>query len=77
MTTVLAAIVSGVLVLLAGNIPWAGFGRLANLSARNLRVGTAVPWAVVVPARAGPAECARVNTGPIIAAIRSSQERDL
>jgi membrane protease YdiL (CAAX protease family) len=41
MTTILAAAGVGVAVLLAGNLPWAGFG------AWNLRVGTAVPWAIV------------------------------
>ena len=41
MTTVLAAAGVGVAVLLAGNLRWAGFG------AWNLRVGTAVPWAIV------------------------------
>jgi membrane protease YdiL (CAAX protease family) len=40
-TTILAAAGTGVVVLLAGNLPWAGFG------AWNLRAGTMVPWAVV------------------------------
>jgi hypothetical protein len=41
MTTIVAAILTGVLVLLAGNLPWAGLG------AWNLRIGTAVPWAIL------------------------------
>ncbi len=41
MTTILTAILTGVAVLLAGNLPWAGLG------AWNLRIGTAVPWAIL------------------------------
>jgi membrane protease YdiL (CAAX protease family) len=41
MTTILTAILTGVVVLLAGNLPWAGLG------AWNLRIGTAVPWAIL------------------------------
>ena len=47
MTTILAAAGSAVLVLLAGSLPWAGFGRLTGLGGWNLRVGTAVPWAIL------------------------------
>src|SRR5687768_17823872 len=47
MTTILAAVGIGVLVLLAGNLPWAGFGRISGLSAWNLRAGTAVPWSIL------------------------------
>jgi len=39
--TILAAVASGVLVLLAGSLPWAA------LASANLRVGTTVPWALV------------------------------
>jgi membrane protease YdiL (CAAX protease family) len=41
LTTILAAAGTGVVVLLAGNLLWAGLG------AWNLRHGIAVPWAVV------------------------------
>jgi len=41
MTTILTAIVTGVAVLLAGNLPWAALG------AWNLRIGTAVPWTIL------------------------------
>lgn len=41
MTTIVTAVITGVLVLLAGNLPWVGLGTW------NLRVGTAVPWAIV------------------------------
>ena len=41
MTTILAAAGTAILVLLAGNVPTSGLG------AWNLRVGTALPWAVV------------------------------
>ena len=41
MTTILTAILTGVVVLLAGNLPWAALG------AWNLRIGTAVPWAIL------------------------------
>ena len=41
MTTILTAILTGVAVLLAGNLPWAALG------AWNLRIGTAVPWAIL------------------------------
>jgi membrane protease YdiL (CAAX protease family) len=47
MTTILAAAGSAILVLLAGSLPWAGFGRISGLGAWNLRVGTLVPWAIV------------------------------
>jgi membrane protease YdiL (CAAX protease family) len=47
MTTILAAAGTAVLVLLAGNLPWAGFGRISGLGAWNLRVGTIVPWAIL------------------------------
>lgn len=47
MTTILTAAGTAVLILLAGNVPWAGFGRIAGLSAWNLRVGIIVPWAIV------------------------------
>jgi membrane protease YdiL (CAAX protease family) len=45
--TILAAVLAGVAVLVAGNLPWAGFVRLAGLGGWNLRVGTALPWAIV------------------------------
>ena len=41
MTTIVAAAGAAVAVLLAGNLPWAGLGTA------NLRIGTAVPWAIV------------------------------
>ena len=41
MTTILKAIVTGVVVLLAGSVPWGG------LSALNLRIGTTIPWAIL------------------------------
>jgi membrane protease YdiL (CAAX protease family) len=47
MTSILTAIGVAVVVLLAGNLPWAGFGRISGLGAWNLRVGTAIPWAIV------------------------------
>jgi membrane protease YdiL (CAAX protease family) len=42
MTTILSAIVSGVGVLLAGNLPWA-----AVLAPLNLHIAPALPWTVV------------------------------
>ena len=47
MTTIVIAITTGVAVLLAGDTPWAGFGPVAGLWARNLAMGAAVPWAFV------------------------------
>ncbi len=41
MTTVLTAVITGVVVLLVGSVPWGGF------SALNFRIGTAVPWAIL------------------------------
>ena len=54
MATVLIATFTGIIVLLAGNVPWQGFGRISGLGARNLLVGTAVPWAIL-PSGAGHA----------------------
>jgi membrane protease YdiL (CAAX protease family) len=47
MATILAAASVAVLVLLAGNLPWAGFGPITGLMGWNLRAGTSVPWAVL------------------------------
>ena len=47
MSTILTAVFTAVVVLLAGNVPWAGFGRISGLGARNLLVGAAVPWAIL------------------------------
>lgn len=47
MTTILAASGTAILVLLAGSLPWAGFGPLSGLAAWNLRIGTTMPWAVL------------------------------
>jgi membrane protease YdiL (CAAX protease family) len=46
-TTILAAAGTAVVVLLAGNLPWAGFAGIRGLGAWNLRVGAVVPWAIV------------------------------
>jgi membrane protease YdiL (CAAX protease family) len=45
--TILAAAGTAVVVLLAGNLPWAGFGPISGLAQGNLRVGTAFPWAIL------------------------------
>ena len=47
MSSILIAVFTAVVVLLAGNVPWAGFGRMSGLGARNLLVWTAVPWAIL------------------------------
>ena len=47
MLDIMTAVLTGILVLLAGNLPWAGFGRLGGLAAWNFRTGTAAPWAIV------------------------------
>jgi len=47
MATILAAGGTAILVLLAGSLPWAGFGRISGLNAWNLRAGLLVPWAIV------------------------------
>ena len=47
MSTILTAVFTAVVVLLAGNVPWAGFGRISGLGARNLLVWTALPWAIL------------------------------
>ena len=47
MTTILAASGIAVIVLLAGNLPWSGFGPIPGLMAWNLRIGTGLPWAVI------------------------------
>ena len=46
MSAILNGAGSAILVLLAGSLPWAGFGALGGLGAWNLRVGTLVPWAI-------------------------------
>ena len=46
MTAILTGAGSALLVLLAGSLPRAGFGRLSGLSAWNLRVGISLPWAI-------------------------------
>lgn len=45
--TIAFAVLAGVGVLLAGNIPWTGFGRIAGLGASNLAWGVRVPWAIL------------------------------
>ena len=45
--TIIAAAAVAVLVLLAGNLPWAGFGPIAGLMTLNLRHGVLLPWAVL------------------------------
>lgn len=45
--TIVAAAAIAVLVLLAGNLPWAGFGPITGLMALNLRLGVLFPWAVL------------------------------
>lgn len=76
MTTILAAVVAGVVVLLAGNVVWAGFGPLAGLAAWNQRAGTAVPWAIV-PAAAYLWAYWQVLDGWTGAARDESRRRDL
>ena len=44
---IVTAVLTGVLVLLAGNLPWAGFGRIGGLAAQNFRVGVVAPWAII------------------------------
>ena len=42
MTTIASTIGLGLIVLFAGNLPW-----VAALASANLRVGVALPWAVL------------------------------
>jgi membrane protease YdiL (CAAX protease family) len=44
---ILTAVLTGVLVLVAGNLPWAGFGGIPGLSALNFRFGPVAPWAIL------------------------------
>lgn len=44
---ILTAVMTGILVLLAGNVPWAGFGPIGGLLGWNLSAWTLVPWAIV------------------------------
>jgi membrane protease YdiL (CAAX protease family) len=46
MMPIVTAVVTGILVLLAGNVPWAGFGRISGLATWNFRIWTTVPWAI-------------------------------
>jgi membrane protease YdiL (CAAX protease family) len=45
--TIVAAAAVAVVILLAGNLPWAGFGPIPGLMALNLRHGVVLPWAVL------------------------------
>jgi membrane protease YdiL (CAAX protease family) len=45
-TTIVAAAGAAILVLLAGNLLWAGFGSVNGLMALNLRSGTSLPWSI-------------------------------
>jgi membrane protease YdiL (CAAX protease family) len=47
MTTVLLAVLTGIAVLLAGNVPWAGFGAIPGFARLNLTWGVALPWAIL------------------------------
>jgi len=47
MTTIFEASGIAILVLLAGSLPWAGFGPISGLSAWNQRAGVLAPWAIV------------------------------
>lgn len=47
MMTILTAVLTGVLVLVAGSLPWAGFGGITGLSALNFRFGTFAPWVIL------------------------------
>jgi hypothetical protein len=47
MTTIFEAAGIAILVLLAGSLPWAGFGPISGLSAWNQRAGVLAPWAIV------------------------------
>ena len=47
MTSILAAAGTAVLVLVAGNLLWAGFGPIGGLMAWNFRFGPTLPWAVL------------------------------
>jgi membrane protease YdiL (CAAX protease family) len=47
MTTIVAAVLLGVAVLLAGNVPWGGLPGVPGLASLNLRFAPAWPWAVV------------------------------
>ena len=47
MTTIVSAVLLGVAVLLAGNVPWGGIPGLPGFASLNLRFATAVPWAIV------------------------------
>ena len=47
MTTIVSAVILGVVVLLAGNMPWGGIPGLPGFASLNLRFAPAVPWAIV------------------------------
>ena len=47
MTTIVSAVMLGVVVLLAGNVPWGGIPGLPGFASLNLRFAPAVPWAIV------------------------------
>jgi len=45
--TIIAAAAVAVVILLTGNLPWAGFGPISGLMGLNLRLGTLLPWALL------------------------------
>ncbi len=47
MTTIGSAVLLGVVVLLAGSVPWGGIPGLPGFAGLNLRFAPAVPWAIV------------------------------
>lgn len=47
MSTVIAAAFTALIIMLAGSLPWSGFGPIPGLGALNLGIATTVPWGIV------------------------------
>jgi len=70
MTAIITAVFAGVVVLLAGNLPWAGLAPL------NFRLGMAVPWAILIRMTVSTAPPPVPAEGQTVAPAEPADHRD-